>query len=454
MSALMWMRRAAEGVLHATRDTHRGLRYDDAMRRLTFAVSALGLGLSLLNGCTDRTSLRLVIRSNLAVPSEMDGVIIQMRSSTGATAPVRILELTSNSFPQTLVVRPEASGMSGTVTFTVQGMNDGSIVLQRVVRSPFRTGQVTDVEVELNSDCLNVMCGDGVDCVRGMCETSAMVDAGMPDAFVRPDAFTALPDTNPPDAFMPMVMADAGTDAALDAFTPFDATRDAFSPDAFSPDAFLIPDAFAPDAYRIPDAYTAPDSGIGCVGASCVGTIVISEFTHTGPNGGLDEIVEIYNASERTADIGSMQIFQTSSSGGTRSGRATVPAGTRLLPHAYFLFVGSGYTGSPMADATAWTMGASDAGGAWSIEYMGTVLDRVCWGSAVAAICEGSVLALPPPTAGSYERKASATSTAATMSAGGADELAGNAYDTNNNANDFVLRPTRNPQSMLSPREP
>jgi hypothetical protein len=85
---------------------------------------------------------------------------------------------------------------------------------------------------------------------------------------------------------------------------------------------------------------------------------------------------------------------------------------------------------------------------------MGTVLDRVCWGSAVAAICEGSVLALPPPTAGSYERKASATSTAATMSVGGADELAGNAYDTNNNANDFVLRPTRNPQSMLSPREP
>jgi hypothetical protein len=220
-----------------------------------------------------------------------------------------------------------------------------------------------------------------------------------------------------------------------------------------APDVFTPADVFTPpDAFLVPDAFAPPDSG--CTGGGCVGLVLISEFTHSGPAGGLDEIVEIYNGSMRTADIGGAQIFYFSPSGGTRSGRATVPAGTRLPPGGFFLFAGSGYTGSPAADATAWTMGASDTGGSWSLEHSGTVLDRVCWGTAVAAICEGTPLPGMSSTAmTSYERKANASSTAMSMSSG-SDALAGNRYDTNDNNTDFVLRSVRDPQSVASPPEP
>lgn len=406
-----------------------------------------------LAGCADRTALRLVIRSNLAVPTEMDAVLIQMRSSTGATAPPQSLALAGTAFPQTLVVRPEMSGMSGTVTFTVQGLREGTIVIQRVVSAPFQSGQVVDVEVELNNDCLGVECGPGIDCLRGAC-VGTPVDAGVgADAFAGPDsgvdAFVVPVDAFAFDAFTP------GADAfSNDAFTP---GADAFSNDAFTPgtDAFRAPDAFTPaDAFVIPDAFVPADSGIACTGAGCAGIVVISEFTHTGPAGALDEIVEIHNTSSRTAEVGGAQIFYTSASGGTRSGRATIPAGTRIAPGGFYLFAGMTYAGSPAADATPWTMGASDTGGSWSLEHGGIVLDRVCWAGAAASICEGTALATAPPPAGSYERKANASSTAASMGAGGADERAGNDHDTGNNAMDFVLRPTREPQSSMSAAEP
>lgn len=420
------------------------------MRRLTSAAASLGLGLALLNGCADRTSLRLVIRSNLSVPVEMDGVIIQMQSSTGATGPVRILELASNSFPQTLVVRPEQGGMSGTVTFTVQGLNDSAIVIQRVVRAPFRTGQVTDVEVELNSECLNVMCGDGVDCVRGMCEMISTRDAGMPDTG------TEQPDTGRQvDAFTPMVMADAGTDANLDAFSPFDAPRDAFSPDAFTPDAFVIPDAFSPDAFRVPDAFTPPDSGIGCAGATCAGIVLISELSTGSSSSASDEFVELYNTSNRMADISNMRVYYASDSGITVTLRATIAPSTLLLPGQFYLIGSAGYVGSPdLRSTSSWTSSAGLAagGGTLTLEDPARgIVDRVCWGS--GTLCEGASVTPAHGTNGSYERKANASSTDASMSSG-ADATAGNRYDTGNNRTDFITRTTRNPQGLSSPVEP
>lgn len=403
----------------------------------------------LVAGCSDNTALRLIVRSDLSVPAEIDGLLINMRSSTGATAPQRSVALAVNAFPQSLVVRPESSGMSGTVTFTVQGVRAGTIVIQRVVNATFQSGRVVDVEVSLNNDCLGLECGPGIDCVRGVCANTmtdagvadaghgdaGSIDAGAVDAFQMADVSFVDDVTMPPDVAMPL---DA---PALDAFTP---------PDAFTPlDAFTPPDAFRPA-----DAYVPPDTGVGCSGAACAGVVVISEFTHSGPSGGLDEMVEIHNTSARPADIGGAQIFYTSSSGTTRGSRATVPAGVRLPPGGYFLFAGSAYSGTPRADVATWTMGASDSGGSWSLENGGEVLDRVCWGTAVASICEGTALSAAQPSGGSYERKANASSTAASMSAGGADELAGNRYDTGNNSADFVLRAARNPQSSTSPPEP
>jgi hypothetical protein len=54
---------------------------------------------------------------------------------------------------------------------------------------------------------------------------------------------------------------------------------------------------------------------------------------------------------------------------------------------------------------------------------------------------------------GSIERKANATSTAASMSPGGPDEASGNNHDSQDNGADFVARPVRAPQNRLSPPE-
>jgi hypothetical protein len=55
---------------------------------------------------------------------------------------------------------------------------------------------------------------------------------------------------------------------------------------------------------------------------------------------------------------------------------------------------------------------------------------------------------------GSIERTASVTSTAATVSAGGADESAGNGHDSNDNSKGLAVRTSRNPQNSGSAKEP
>ena len=65
-------------------------------------------------------------------------------------------------------------------------------------------------------------------------------------------------------------------------------------------------------------------------------------------------------------------------------------------------------------------------------------IDAVGWGD-VSYVKEGDS-AIAPGANQSLERKAAATSTAATMSAGGAHEWQGNGYDSDNNSEDFVIR--------------
>ncbi|MDH5493898.1 MAG: hypothetical protein OEY14_18250, partial [Myxococcales bacterium] len=84
----------------------------------------------------------------------------------------------------------------------------------------------------------------------------------------------------------------------------------------------------------------------------------------------------------------------------------------------------------------------------------GTILDLFAWGTALPANSETAPFApLADPCASlSCERKALALSTAATMSAGGADELSGNGHDSGDNAADFV-QVISSPQNLLSPPE-
>lgn len=79
-------------------------------------------------------------------------------------------------------------------------------------------------------------------------------------------------------------------------------------------------------------------------------------------------------------------------------------------------------------------------------------IDAVGWGNAVN-VKEGTSIA----TSGgdfSLERKALATSSSEAMMSGGAHELSGNAYDTDDNSNDFIIRFSSDSQNSQSPREP
>ena len=82
-----------------------------------------------------------------------------------------------------------------------------------------------------------------------------------------------------------------------------------------------------------------------------------------------------------------------------------------------------------------------------------SIVDMVGYGTTANAY-EGTGPAPAPSNTTSIERKANSSSTSNTMASGGADELAGNGYDTNNNAADFVTRSSPQPQNSASPVEP
>lgn len=196
--------------------------------------------------------------------------------------------------------------------------------------------------------------------------------------------------------------------------------------------------------------------------------LVISELTPAGPGGAGDELVELYNPGPVAVSIGSWKLQYRSAAGTSYSQTAaTIPAGRTVASHGYFLIASGagGYTGSVTPDfAPAGTLSFAAAGGHVRLAMPGLSsalflpdggldplsVDVVGWGTAVGA--EGTATPVPG-TAGSLERKANGASTAASMETG-ADRTAGNGWDTNDNAADFVVRSAREPQNAASPTEP
>jgi hypothetical protein len=355
---------------------------------------------ALLAACADQTGVLVQITSSdIAVPSEIDGLHIRARTPDGLmvdqTFAIR------SSWPQSLLIRPTAGEALGELQVEVTGTIGGAFVVQRAVMSAFMPGQVRHLDVELSRACLGMVCGEYNDCVAGVCQGMTMPDAG------------PTPHDGGTDA---AIVDDVGTDAGGDG------GHDA-GPDAAGP----------------------------CAGATCVTNVVISEMSTYTSN----EFVELYNRGASTADVSGcvVEYFQT----GTWSGRGTIAAGTVLPSHGYLLLTNVGYAGMPAADQQLWNTGFADANAAVRIACSGTMLDLLGYGTGamqhegtpVPAI-DASILAT-----GSYERRAFADSTPATMSPpSGRDLTAGNGFDTDDNASDFLTRSVRDPQSSVSPHEP
>lgn len=198
--------------------------------------------------------------------------------------------------------------------------------------------------------------------------------------------------------------------------------------------------------------------------------VVISELAAAGPNGASDEFVELFNGSAQPVPVGGwlLQYGAASLSGWVT--KVTLPVGAEIPARGFYLVTSApgatGYGGGAPGDVahpTALSFAAQGhvrlvlPGGAASTPATSPlVADLVGYGS-TAVGPEGT----PAPKGtwdtgdllGSIERKASAASTAASMSPGGADATAGNNRDSQDNGADFVARPARQPQNRQSPPE-
>ena len=163
--------------------------------------------------------------------------------------------------------------------------------------------------------------------------------------------------------------------------------------------------------------------------------LVISEFRSRGPNGNGDEFVELYNPTGDAVNIGGWSIRRSAGCGAATYSLVSIASNTTLQAGQHFLAVSSTSTVTG-ADQPTFLAALADDGGLALVDLAGQVVDQ-------AGMCintqyrEGANLAPLSGTANqSYERKP------------GGDTAC---YDTDNNASDFALISSSNPQNKASP---
>jgi len=204
------------------------------------------------------------------------------------------------------------------------------------------------------------------------------------------------------------------------------------------------------------------------VDAQAANHVVISEVYGGGGNSGStykNDFVELYNPTSSSVDLSGWSV-QYGSAAGTSSWQVTNLTGS-IAAHGFFLVGEAAGTGGsvslPTPDVPG-TLALSSLAGKVALVSSATALsganptgasivDKVGYGTTANGY-EGTGPAPAPSNSTSIERKANSSSTSTTMGIGGADELAGNGYDSDDNASDFVTRSAPQPQNSASPVEP
>lgn len=180
--------------------------------------------------------------------------------------------------------------------------------------------------------------------------------------------------------------------------------------------------------------------------------VAISEVEVGKTGAATDEFVELYNPTQSDINIDTWKLTRKTQAGAESDLVSTI-SGT-IKSHGYFLFSPqTGYTGSASADQAYSVSDNSITDNNTILLYdnNSNLVDKVGFGTATDK--EGTAETNPSPGT-SRERQANTSSTSSTMGSGGIDEFNGNGEDTDNNANDFVLRNTPQPQNSLSSIEP
>lgn len=169
--------------------------------------------------------------------------------------------------------------------------------------------------------------------------------------------------------------------------------------------------------------------------------VVISEVQIIGDNANQD-FIELYNPTGAGIGLSNWRLRKRGSSG-TEGSVKVIDVGKTIPAHGFFLWANSqgGYASLIGADvSTTANLSENNSVALLKPSPDPTIVDQVAWGTGSSQFVEGTAIATNANNNQSYERKAKSTSTTGSMGSGGADELKGNGFDSDNNAADFVFR--------------
>lgn len=169
--------------------------------------------------------------------------------------------------------------------------------------------------------------------------------------------------------------------------------------------------------------------------------VLISELQVADAASASNEFVELYNPEAEPLDLKNyrLEYHSASTTSDCAAGwtvKSTIASGT-IPGYGYFLFRSTGYSGA--TDQT-FASGLASAGTIRLVGADGQTADTLAWG---AGKCGVGTSAPAPASGHSLERRPGAEL-----------ETAGNAYNTGDNAADFMLRSTPAPQTSASAPEP
>ena len=179
--------------------------------------------------------------------------------------------------------------------------------------------------------------------------------------------------------------------------------------------------------------------------------IVISEVQISSSEDAQDEFVELYNMSDASVDLTGM-VLKKKLSTGSESNLDSSLSGT-IPAYSFYLVAHPDYDGAITADEIYSSTSNSITNNNTIILYGNdgsTVIDKVGMGSATDV---ETAAATEPAEDESIERKATDISDSSSMATNGPDSDLGNSYDTDNNANDFIIRTNPEPQNTSSDME-
>ncbi|HYN69815.1 MAG TPA: lamin tail domain-containing protein [Candidatus Eisenbacteria bacterium] len=166
--------------------------------------------------------------------------------------------------------------------------------------------------------------------------------------------------------------------------------------------------------------------------------LLLSEVQTSGASAS-DEFIELTNAGGATVDLAGLEVVYVTSTGGTITRKATWTGSQPLEPGRHLLIVNSAGAYAAIGNL-AYSGGLAATGGAVVLRLVaGAPVDAVGWGDATNSFLE-SATAPAPPASSSLERRP-----------GG---LAGNTTDSNDNAADWFVQSSPNPQGLAAPPVP